>query len=78
MIALRFALTKKQTPLSMYGGNSARKPAGNYVDKRHLHAVLSSDFVGSVDMVVDMVVMLKMKLSSDDISHHLLLHTKGV
>ena len=43
--------------------------------KRHLHIVPSSEFVGRVDMVVDMAVMLKMKLSSDDTSHHLL-HTK--
>ena len=32
MTALISALAKKQTPLSLYGGNSARKPAGNYVD----------------------------------------------
>lgn len=43
--------------------------------KRHLHIVPSSEFVGRVDMVVDMAVMLKMQLSSDDNSHHLL-HTK--
>ena len=45
--------------------------------KRDLHIVPWSECVGRVDMVVDMAVMLKMKLSSDDTSHHLL-HTKGL
>lgn len=44
---------------------------------RHLHVVPSSEVVGRVDMVVDMVVMLKMKLSSDHSSHHLL-HPNGL
>lgn len=43
--------------------------------ERHSDTVPSSEFVGRVDMVVDMAVMLKMELSSDDTSHHLL-HTK--
>ena len=42
------------------------------LSKRHLHIVLSSEFVGRVDMVADMAVMLRMKPSSDDTSHHLL------
>lgn len=45
--------------------------------KRHSHIVPSSEFVGRVNMVVDMAVMLKRRLSSDDTSHHLL-HTKGL
>ena len=57
----------------MYGGNSARKPAGSYVDLRTFkHIVSSSEVVSRVDMAVDMMIMLKMRLSSDDSSHHLL------
>ena len=72
MTGLRSALAKKQTSPSIYGETERDCQLAIVWFKRHLHIVSFSESVGRVDIVVDRVVMLKMMLSSDDISHHLL------